>query len=133
MLSAGRRVSHTLPDIEIVHTGGPLQSDREGLCAYNTEAISLNTSSDPFASANQASSSSAAAQAETKIQRKNAKKNEAKKAQREAEEADRVARLAQHRKGLERQVPSLFLSIALIRSISDGPIVGLIKVDGAPN
>ena len=38
------------------------------------------------------------------MQRKNAKKNDAKKAQREAEEADRLARLAQHRKGLERYV-----------------------------
>lgn len=68
-----------------------------------TEPISLKTSSsDPFASGTTYRPGSAQEQAETKIQRKNAKKNEAKKAQREAEEADRVARLAQHRKGLER-------------------------------
>ena len=74
--------------------------------AYSVETISLNTSSDPFASDNYrpGSSSAAATEAETKIQRKNAKKNQAKKAQKEAEEADRLARLAAHKRGLERYV-----------------------------
>lgn len=73
--------------------------------AHSVETISLNTSSDPFASDNhRPGSASASAEAETKIQRKNAKKNEAKKAQKEAEEADRLARLAAHKKGLERYV-----------------------------
>ncbi|KAL1409536.1 hypothetical protein Q8F55_003520 [Vanrija albida] len=39
----------------------------------------------------------------TKIQRKNAKKADAKKAQRAADEADRLRRLAQHKKTLERE------------------------------
>lgn len=38
----------------------------------------------------------------TKIQRKNAKKSEMKKAQREADEADRLRRLASHKRDLER-------------------------------
>lgn len=38
----------------------------------------------------------------TKIQRKNAKKAEVKKAQREAEEADRLRRLTSHKRDLER-------------------------------
>ncbi|TXT04251.1 hypothetical protein VHUM_04249 [Vanrija humicola] len=40
----------------------------------------------------------------TKIQRKNAKKADAKKAQKAADEADRLRRLAQHKKTLERWV-----------------------------
>lgn len=49
------------------------------------------------------SASAAAAQAQTKRQRQNAAKTQAKKAEREAMEEERLARLAQHKREVEAE------------------------------
>lgn len=59
------------------------------------ESISISNSTQP-------SSSFTPLPVDTKVQRKNAKKSDDKKAIKDAEEADRLQRLAQHKKGLEK-------------------------------
>lgn len=63
-----------------------------------TEPQSFSISSKPTAS----SSTSQPLPIATKLQKKNQAQAAAKKAQKEAEEADRLRRLAEHRRGLER-------------------------------
>ncbi|WVQ78753.1 hypothetical protein IAT38_000840 [Cryptococcus sp. DSM 104549] len=60
----------------------------------------------------------------TSIQKKNAKKAEQKKAQREAEEADRLKRLATHKKDLERQRINELYSTSKKSSGRGSPTVG---------
>ncbi|WVQ74494.1 hypothetical protein IAR50_004095 [Cryptococcus sp. DSM 104548] len=88
-------------DDAIPEVKSPKQAANDGwesVAPKKKKPISVNISS---SSANQ--STSLALPTSTSVQRKNAKKAELKKAQREAEERDRVKRLASHKKDLERE------------------------------